>query len=172
MTEKEDGILHTFVLEFAEALATEYNFMVNVSQGFANNRPDAVERHMKELFTVVNLTVSTTPFINGLVSVITDQVGQLMQNRNNLQTEKKMSEMTKHSPEERTMLFNQIALEVMYRYGTCIYFYSTQLGPENSRLLLSRLARTGAIRIVYHALKLGIGFENCEKLVKGMDSND
>jgi hypothetical protein len=29
------------------------------------------------------------------------------------------------------------------------------------------LARTGAIRVIYYALKRNVGFEHCEKLVRG-----
>lgn len=168
MVEREDGIFYNFVQEFSEALSTEYNFMVNVSHGLAQSRPDAMQRHLKELFAVVDLAASFAPALaSGLVSFIADQVNQTMQTQNNLQSEKKLSELTKHSPEERNLFFFQIANEVMYRYGACIYFYSTQVGEENSQVMLSRLARTGAMRILYHALKLGIGFEHCEKLVKG-----
>lgn len=168
MAERDDGLLYNFVRQFADSLATEYRFVEDISHGLADSRPDAVQRHLNLLFTVVNVVVSNAaPVGGGVVSFITGQIEQHVQNQKNLKTEKRTSALTKHSPDKRTLLFQQIAEEVMYRYGACIYHFIEHVGEENSAVALDRLARTGAIRIIYYALKRNIGFEHCEKLVKG-----
>lgn len=168
MAEKNDGILYDFTRQFADSLAVEYRFVEEISHGLASQRPDAVQHHLKLLFSAVNVVVSNTaPFGSGVISFITGQIEKHAQNKNNNKTEKQASELSKHAPEKRTLLFLQIATEVMYRYGACIYQFIEFAGPDHASVALDRLARTGAIRIIYSALKRNIGFEHCEKLVKG-----
>jgi hypothetical protein len=167
MAAKEDGLLYSFVQQFADSLAVEYRFVEDVAHGIADTRPDYIQRHMSLLFNVVNFAANAAPMGSGLVAFITQQAEKHVQNDRNTKTEKGLSALTKHSPDKRTFLFQQIATEVMYRYGAAIYHFVEFAGPGNAQLALDRLARTGAIRIIYYALKRNIGFEHCEKLVRG-----
>ena len=163
MAEKDDGVLYDFVRQSADALAVEYRFIEDISHGLADSRPDAVQ---SLLFSVVNVVVSNSaPFASGVISFITGQLEKHAQN--NDKAEKQTSEWSKHASDKRTLLFNQIATEVMYRYGACIYQFIEFAGGENQSVASDRLARTGAIRIIYSALQRNIGFEHCDKLVKG-----
>ena len=167
MTDKDEGPLYDFVRQFADSLAVEYRFIEDISHGLADSRPDAVQRHLTQLFSVVNvIAANALPCGSGVISFITEQIGKKVQDKNNKDVEKWTSELTKHSAEKRAFLFEQIAKEVMYRYGSCINHFISHPG-QNSSVYLDRLARTGAIRIIYYALKRNIGFENCEKLVRG-----
>jgi hypothetical protein len=169
MASNDDGLLSDFARQFADSLATEYRFVEDIAHGLADSRPDAVQRHLNLLFSAVNVVVSNSaPFGGGIVSFITGHIEKHMQNEQNSKTEKNLSSLSKHSPDKRAFLFQQIANEVMYRYGACIYQFLEFVGPDNSSTALDRLARTGAIRIIYYALKRNIGFEHCEKLVRGI----
>lgn len=173
MADKKDGLLYDFTRQFADSLAVEWRFVEEISHGLAQSRPDAVQRHLNLMFSVVNVVVSNaSPFGSGVVSFLTSQVERYVQDKNNKKTEKQTSELTKHSPEKRNILFLQIATEVMYRYGASIYQFMEMAGAESSAVALDRLARTGAIRIIYSALKRNIGFEHCEKLVKGSSKHN
>lgn len=167
MASKDDGLLYDFTRQFADSLVIEYRFIEDVAHGLATSRPDAVQRHLSMLFAAVNFAANAAPMGSGLVSFITNQIEKHVQNGKDAKTEKNLSALSKHSSDKRMFLFQQIANEVMYRYGACIFQFTEVVGPDNVSVALDRLARTGAIRIVYYALKRNIGFEHCEKLVRG-----
>jgi hypothetical protein len=168
MAAKNDELFYDFSRQFADSLAAEFRFVEDVAHGLADSRPDAVQRHLNMLFTAVNIAVSVSaPVGRGIVSFITSQVENLLQSEKNVKTGNRLSSLSKHAPDKRTLLFQQIANEVMYRYGACIYQFLELVGADNASAALDRLARTGAIRIIYYALKRNIGFEHCEKLVRG-----
>jgi uncharacterized protein YjbI with pentapeptide repeats len=166
MAEKDDGMLYDFTRQFADSLAVEFRFVEDIAHGLADSRPDAVQRHLSQLFTAVNFVASNAaPFGSGLISFITGQAEKHLQDKNNERVEKRSAQLSKHSPEKRTLLFEQIAREVMYRYGPSIYQFVDFC--KGDQVALDRLSRTGAIRIIYFALKRNIGFEHCDKLVRG-----
>lgn len=167
MVSKDDGVLSDFVRQFADSLATEYRFIEDISHGLADSRPDAVQRHLSLLFSAVNVAANSAPFGSALISFITGQVEKHLQKDQNSKTETNLSALSKHPPDRRNFLFEQISIEVMYRYGACIYQFIEFVGPDQLNVAVDRLARTGAIRIVYYALKRNIGFEHCDKLVRG-----
>lgn len=167
MASKDDGQLYDFVRQFADSLAVEYRFVEEVAHGLADTRPDAIQRHVSLLCNAVNFAANAAPMGSGLVSFITHHVQKFMQDQQNTKTEKGLSGLSKHTPDKRTFLFQQIANEVMYRYGAAIVQFIENAGSDNTSVALDRLARTGAIRVIYYSLKRGVGFEHCEKLVRG-----
>jgi hypothetical protein len=171
MIDKNDGALYNFMRAFCDSLAVEYGFVEQIAANLANQRPEAVQRQLGLMFKAVNLVVSNaSPFGSALVSTLTNLVESKMQDKNNQKTENRFAALSKHAPDKRAFLFEQIANEVTYRYGPAIINFTNHADQNDSSMsstITDRLARTGAIRIVYFALKTGTGFEECEKLVKG-----
>jgi hypothetical protein len=167
MTSKEDGLLYSFVQQFADSLAVEYRFVEDVAHGITGTRPDYTQRHMSLLFDVVNFAANPASMGSDLVALITEETAKRLENGRSTNSENCHLALAQHSPDKRTFLFKQIATEVMYRYGSAIYHFVELVGPGNANLALARLARTGAIRIIYYALKRNVGFKYYEKLVRG-----
>jgi predicted secreted protein len=166
---KDDGLLSSFISQFTTSLATEYRFVDDLAHGLAECRPDAVLRHLNLLFSAANLfgAKSAALFGSEIVSFITGQLEKNLHNEQNTRTEKNFLSLSKYAPDKKTFLFQQISNEVVYRYGACIYQFIEFVGADNAKVALDRLALTGAIRIIFFALKRNIGFEHCEMLVRG-----
>ena len=169
-------ILNDLYLRIASDTKRELLFVQDVYKGNQQIREDVRKKYINHLADVIGVVSDHVPFASIITSIM-HACGNYLES-NNESSHNKFIEQWKTSQNHniQEISCNQLAREIIYRYGHSFLhyislidvYYTTTNNSSNHNKIIMQISQITAIRIIFYAMNHNLPLIDCEQIVDGL----